>query len=132
MSILRPLLALALVFTLAAATADGADGAKAKKKKKGGGQAGSVTAVSTDGITIKLGGKKKKGQPATEAKEEKIKINDSTVVEKVAGAKGERKTEAAKVGDIKTGERVVVQAENGVAKKITVLGGAKKKKKKNT
>lgn len=127
MTILRPLLVVGLVLTLAASTANAAKGDKAKKKKKA--QVASVTAVNSESITVKLGAKKKKGQPAPEAKEEKFKIDDKTTVEKVAGKKGEKTTTVAKVTDIKTGERVIVQGEGGVAKKIEIIEGKKKKKK---
>jgi hypothetical protein len=126
-------------FCLHANAAD--DAAKAKKANKKG-TVGVIKSVDKETITIKLAADKKKGSgsgsgsasdsssgsgsASAAAEDEKtFKINDGTSVSLVS--KGEEPKDA-KVDDLKAGQRVRIMVDDGVAKKIEILGEAKKKK----
>jgi hypothetical protein len=129
MMILRSLLVLGLALSLVGSTAEAAKG----KKKKNNVRHGVVEVVSLDQdkdsgkITIKQRAKKKKG---TEAKSEEIKLTKSTTVERVAGKKGNKTTETAKLSDLKAGEHVHILVKDGVAEDIKIVKAGKKSKKK--
>ncbi len=114
----------ALVVGFGACTfAGAADEAKAKAKK--GGVAGLVTAVDKDSITIKLGGKKK-GSDSASDEEKTFKINESTTYQTVSKGDNGPETTDAKFEDVKKGEHVRITADGDVAQKIEILKGKKK------
>jgi hypothetical protein len=134
MMILRPLFVLGLALTLATSTAEAAKG----KKKKEHAHRGVVEAVNLDKdkdsgtITIKAHGKKKKkGAEAAAAKDETFKLTAKTKVERIAGKKGNKTTEAGKLSELKPGEQVIVESKEGVAEEIKIVAKKKGKKKKN-
>jgi len=129
MMILRPLLVLGLALSLCGSTAEAAKG----KKKKDNVRHGVVEVVSFDQdkasgkLTIKHRAKKKQG---SEAKSEELKLTSSTTIERVAGKKGNKTTETAKLSDVKAGDHVHVLIKDGVAADIKIVKHGKKAKKK--
>jgi hypothetical protein len=121
------LLALALVVGFAA------QGTAQQKGKKGKGNTGTITKVDLkDGvgtITVKVTGKKKKGEPAPEPKDVTFKVTKDTQIQKAGAKKGDAPTDA-QASDLQEGTRVAVTLADGsedTAAKIVIL--AKKKKK---
>lgn len=130
MRTLKVLMVLAIAVCLVS-SATAAD----KKKKKGKPVRGSIVSVKQDEgketgtITVKVAGKKK---DAAEAKEMTFTISAATKIENVIGKPKDGKTSAGKFSDLAAGKRVVITAEGNIAETVKVLGGKKKKKKKDT
>jgi hypothetical protein len=125
-------LGLALCLTAAAPAA-----AKAKGKKASPGVRGVVETVDKDSLTIKVARKKKKGEAAAGAPEEKkFKLSADTkyeVIKITKAAEGEKPTRETKEGtfdSIHKGDVVELLANGDLATKVSVIDMGKKKKNK--
>jgi hypothetical protein len=125
-------LGLALCLTAAAPAP-----AKAKGKKASPGVRGVVETVDKDSLTIKVAQKKKKGEAAAGAPEEKkFKLSADTkyeVIKITKAAKGEKPTRETKEGtfdSIHKGDVVELLANGDLATKVSVIDMGKKKKSK--
>lgn len=124
MNLLRSLLMLAVTVALLAVPAS----VEAAKKKKGAGAAGVVEKIEEGSLVIKVAGKKKKGEPAPEPMTKKFALTKETKFEKVSGKKNNTTTEPATVADLKTGDRVVITAnDKDEAETVKIFAGKKKK-----
>jgi len=134
--LLRSFVACGLVVSLLLPVST-AEAAK-KKKKTGRPINGTVTSVeasasdkNTGTLAVKVHQHKKKGAaaPAEEAAKSFTFTKDTKVV-KIVGKKKDRTEEQASMADVKSGSRIMVQADtNGKAEKVMVLAGKKGKKK---
>jgi hypothetical protein len=135
MRLFQMLTALGLVLCLTAAAPAAA---KAKGKKANAGVRGVVESVDKDSLTVKVPQKKKKGEAAAPAPEEKkFKLSADTKYEVIkitkAAAKGEKPTTETKEGtfdSIHKGDLVQVLANGDLATKVSVIDMGKKKKSK--
>jgi hypothetical protein len=133
MRLFQMLTALGLALCLTAAAP-----AAAKGKKASAGVRGVVESVDKDSLTIKVAQKKKKGEAAAPAPEEKkFKLSADTKYEVIkitkAAVKGEKPTTETKEGtfdSIHKGDVVQVLANGDLATKVSVIDMGKKKKSK--